>query len=116
MIPVRVLAMMVLPSGVRTTVAVAPVIVSVPLTVEGNVAFAAAGTISAVATMLITIASLRMIFSFEVPLGDIWVQCHLAYFGYAAVLMFSLLMVGLASLMVAGASWRVPCWPGFLTR
>jgi hypothetical protein len=43
------------------------VIVSVPLTGEGDAALAAAGTISAAAMMPITIASLRMIFSFEVP-------------------------------------------------
>src|SRR5882762_9274273 len=41
--------------------------VPVPLTGEGDAALAAAGTISAVATMPITIASLRMIFSFEAP-------------------------------------------------
>ena len=43
-------------------------------------------------------------------------QCRLAYFDHAAVLMFVLFRAGLRSLMVAGASWRVPCWPGFLTR
>ena len=42
-------------------------------------------------------------------------QCHLAYFDHAAVLMFCLVRMGLASWMVAGASWRIPCWPGFLT-
>ena len=42
-------------------------------------------------------------------------QCRLAYFDHAAVLTFALVRMGLASLMVAGASWRVPCWPGFLT-
>jgi hypothetical protein len=74
MVPVRVLAMTVLPPAVRTTVAVAPVIVSVPLTGEGDAALAAAGTISAVAMMPITIASLRMIFSFRGPPGDIWAR------------------------------------------
>ena len=42
-------------------------------------------------------------------------QCRLAYFDHAAVLTFALVRMGLASLMVARASWRVPCWPGFLT-
>ena len=42
-------------------------------------------------------------------------QCRLAYFDHAAVRTFVLVRMGLASLMVAGASWRVPCWPGFLT-
>lgn len=42
-------------------------------------------------------------------------QCRLAYFDHAAVLIFCLVRMGLASLMVAGASWRVPCWPCFLT-
>jgi hypothetical protein len=42
-------------------------------------------------------------------------QCHLAYFDHAALLTFSLVRMGLASLMAGGASWRVPCWPGFLT-
>jgi hypothetical protein len=46
--------------------------------------------------------------------GD-YSQCHLAYFDHAAVLSFALVRTGLASLMVAGPSWRVPCWPGFLT-
>src|ERR1019366_3654180 len=42
-------------------------------------------------------------------------QCHLAYFDHAALPMFSLFRTGLGNLMVGGASWRVPCWPGFLT-
>ena len=42
-------------------------------------------------------------------------QCHLAYFDHAAVLTFSLVRTGLQSLTVGGASWRTPCWPGFLT-
>jgi len=42
-------------------------------------------------------------------------QCHLAYFDHAAGFMFSLARTGLLSLMAGGASWRVPCWPGFLT-
>ena len=42
-------------------------------------------------------------------------QCRLAYFDHAAVLIFALARMGLASWMVAGPSWRVPCWPGFLT-
>jgi hypothetical protein len=42
-------------------------------------------------------------------------QCHLAYFRQAAVSIFSLVRTGFASFMVAGASCRVPCWPGFLT-
>ena len=42
-------------------------------------------------------------------------QCHLAYFRHAAMPVFALVRTGLASLMVAGASWLVPCWPGFLT-
>jgi hypothetical protein len=42
-------------------------------------------------------------------------QCRLAYFCHAAVLVFALVRTGLTSLMVAGASCRVPCWPGFLT-
>jgi hypothetical protein len=37
------------------------------------------------------------------------------FFDHAAVLTFALVRMGLASLMVARASWRVPCWPGFLT-
>jgi hypothetical protein len=47
--------------------------------------------------------------------GCVHMQCRLAYFDHAAVLIFALVRMGLASLMVAGASWRVPCWPGFLT-
>ena len=43
-------------------------------------------------------------------------QCHLACFSYAAMSVFALVMAGLTSLMVAGASCLVPCWPGFLTR
>ena len=46
---------------------------------------------------------------------ELYSQCRLAYFDHAAVLTFALVRMGLASLMVAGASWRVPCWPGFLT-
>jgi hypothetical protein len=42
-------------------------------------------------------------------------QCRLAYFRQAAAPIFSLVRMGLTSLMVAGAWWRVPCWPGFLT-
>jgi hypothetical protein len=42
-------------------------------------------------------------------------QCHLAYFRQAAALIFPLVGAGFASFMVAGASCRVPCWPGFLT-
>ena len=42
-------------------------------------------------------------------------QCHLAYFDHAAVAVFPLVRTGLESLMAGGASWRVPCWPGFLT-
>ena len=42
-------------------------------------------------------------------------QCRLAYFDHAAVLIFALARMGLASWMVAGPSWRLPCWPGFLT-
>ena len=47
--------------------------------------------------------------------AGVYTQCHLAYFDHAAALIFSLLRTGLASLMAGGASWRVPCWPGFLT-
>ena len=39
----------------------------------------------------------------------------LRLFDHAAVLIFALVRMGLASWMVAGASWRIPCWPGFLT-
>ena len=46
---------------------------------------------------------------------DTYRQCRLAYFDHAAVLIFALARMGLASWMVAGPSWRVPCWPGFLT-
>ena len=42
-------------------------------------------------------------------------QCHLAYFRQAAVRTFPLVRTGFASFMVAGASCRVPRWPGFLT-
>ena len=42
-------------------------------------------------------------------------QCRLAYFRHAAMPVFVLVRIGLASLMVAGASCLVPCWPGFLT-
>jgi hypothetical protein len=42
-------------------------------------------------------------------------QCRLAYFRQATALIFPLVRAGLASFMVAGASCRVPCWPGFLT-
>ena len=38
------------------------------------------------------------------------------FLGNAAMSVFPLVGTGLMSLMVAGALWRVPCWPGFLTR
>jgi hypothetical protein len=44
------------------------------------------------------------------------VQCRLACLSNAAMRVLSLVRTGLTSLMVAGASWRMPCWPGFLTR
>jgi Rhodopirellula transposase DDE domain len=48
--------------------------------------------------------------------GSVLFICKpLAYFRQAAVLIFPLVRMGLTSFMVAGASWRVPCWPGFLT-
>ena len=43
-------------------------------------------------------------------------QCRLACLGNAAAAVFDLVRTGLTSLMVAGASWWAPCWPGFLTR
>jgi hypothetical protein len=47
--------------------------------------------------------------------GAVLDQCHLACFGHAAMPVFALVGAGLTSLMVAGASCLVPCWPGFLT-
>ena len=47
--------------------------------------------------------------------GQAKAQCRLAYFRHAAMPVFALVRTGLASLMVAGASCLVPCWPGFLT-